>query len=102
MSTASSGVVGQDICGDGMIAANSTKECEDGNIINGDGCSDNCIFELACPTCDPILLDLNVPDAATLNNTQEYSNLSQVVFLLESNESNFLVTADGEVSRCSK
>ena len=32
-------------CGDGSIDDNSGETCDDGNIINGDGCSDACIIE---------------------------------------------------------
>ena len=32
----------EDICGDGIRRHNSAEECEDGNNVDGDGCSANC------------------------------------------------------------
>ncbi|CAI2361589.1 unnamed protein product [Moneuplotes crassus] len=34
-----------DTCGDGIIQVPQTLECDDGNIINGDGCNSNCKIE---------------------------------------------------------
>jgi len=36
-------------CGDGIV--NGDEQCDDGNIVDGDGCSANCTIEL--PVCDP-------------------------------------------------
>ena len=36
-----------DICGDGFIVKSvSNRYCDDGNIINGDGCSSSCLVEV--------------------------------------------------------
>eukprot|EP00961_Rhodomonas_salina_P037329 501695-Rhodomonas_salina.1 len=32
-------------CGDGILASNSVEQCDDGNFVNGDGCSDACTIE---------------------------------------------------------
>lgn len=32
------------VCGDGVLA--ESEDCDDGNTISGDGCSDDCIQEL--------------------------------------------------------
>lgn len=37
-------------CGDGVVDA--TEECDDGNTISGDGCSDVCELEVACDDGD--------------------------------------------------
>src|SRR5512132_4160439 len=34
------------VCGDGVIDAG--EECDDGNVVGGDGCSATCVFE-GCP-----------------------------------------------------
>jgi len=34
------GLVGEAICGDGVVACG--EQCEDGNLVNGDGCDANC------------------------------------------------------------
>lgn len=31
-----------EICGDGFLVTNSTTNCDDGNTVNGDGCSSAC------------------------------------------------------------
>ena len=45
------------VCGDGIFSPNNFEECDDGNNIDGDGCSANCKKEPepTCPvqTCDP-------------------------------------------------
>ncbi len=35
-------------CGDGIVSG--TEECDDGNVINGDGCSNTCAYEKNIPT----------------------------------------------------
>lgn len=37
-------------CGDGLLG--STEQCDDGNIVNGDGCDASCAFEAAAPELD--------------------------------------------------
>ena len=37
------GVVREDVCGDGVLSRN--EQCEDGNQIDGDGCSSQCTVE---------------------------------------------------------
>lgn len=41
----------EDICGDGIII---NKQCDDGNTISGDGCSNICVIEYgyACPVAN--------------------------------------------------
>ena len=34
-----------DRCGDGVRLNNSALQCDDGNLINGDGCSSTCMIE---------------------------------------------------------
>jgi cysteine-rich repeat protein len=34
-----------EICGDGKILDRNDRECDDGNVFDGDGCSSNCIVE---------------------------------------------------------
>jgi len=45
-------------CGDGIIGHNgdpTTKEqCDDGNTINGDWCSNNCLIEIVAPVVVPV------------------------------------------------
>jgi len=37
-------------CGDGIV--DTSEECDDGNIVNGDGCSDICEHEILCDDND--------------------------------------------------
>ena len=39
----------QPFCGDGI--KNGSEECDDGNTVDGDGCSANCTIEQTGPTC---------------------------------------------------
>ena len=32
-------------CGNNLIEAEKGEECDDGNLINGDGCNSSCIIE---------------------------------------------------------
>ncbi len=53
------GVVGDscDVCGDGIRGA--TEQCDDGNTVDGDGCSSSCTIEPApCPggLCMPVVV----------------------------------------------
>ncbi len=41
---------GPDLCGDGNLDTDLGEECDDGNLINGDGCSGGCRNEVAGPT----------------------------------------------------
>lgn len=34
------------VCGDGAVSAEAGEECDDGNTVSGDGCSDKCLFEV--------------------------------------------------------
>lgn len=47
------------LCGDGMIHL-QTEECDDSNLIDGDGCSSTCKYEFfnACPTIQSIAHNL--------------------------------------------
>ena len=39
------------VCGDGVVGG--TEQCDDGNTLNGDGCSSSCEIEVAtCPSAD--------------------------------------------------
>lgn len=44
-----------DICGDGVASIPENEECDDGNAVNGDGCTDACIVEPGydCPAAGP-------------------------------------------------
>ena len=42
------------ICGDGVVLTSSGEECDDGNTIDGDGCSGTCVIEAGF-LCDPVL-----------------------------------------------
>jgi cysteine-rich repeat protein len=44
--TASVSIVYESICGDGILM--STEECDDGNLVVGDGCSEQCMCEGMC------------------------------------------------------
>ena len=47
-------VIAQPICGNGKVERANVEACDDGNLINGDGCSDKCRFEntSACTDSD--------------------------------------------------
>ena len=32
-------------CGDGLLLAGDSEECDDGNSVAGDGCDDTCLIE---------------------------------------------------------
>ena len=36
------------MCGDGIVSASEGEECDDGNLVDGDGCSSICTFEEVC------------------------------------------------------
>jgi cysteine-rich repeat protein len=40
------------ICGDGHVNLNNDEECDDGNTMDGDGCSATCQFEPSAPELD--------------------------------------------------
>lgn len=44
--TVSVSVYGPPVCGDGFLQP--PEECDDGNLINEDGCSDQCLLEAVC------------------------------------------------------
>lgn len=39
------GSCAQPVCGDGIVSVNAGEQCDDGNVANGDGCSNTCITE---------------------------------------------------------
>lgn len=38
-------------CGDGILQSTSGEDCDDGNVLNGDGCSEYCMIEPPQPVC---------------------------------------------------
>lgn len=46
------------VCGDGLLR--STEQCDDGNVVSGDGCSSNCVIEPSVPCVS------GAPDCQTL------------------------------------
>lgn len=68
----------QDVCGDGRASVPANEACDDGNAINGDGCSDTCTVESGydcppsgnCTDIDECTLGTDNCDAnATCSNT---------------------------------
>jgi len=51
------------LCGNGVIE--SGEECDDGNIVNGDGCSSICQIESVSPTCVDEGNDLMILESCT-------------------------------------
>ncbi|MDP3735489.1 MAG: myxococcus cysteine-rich repeat containing protein [bacterium] len=43
------------LCGNGILEM--TEECDDGNVVNGDGCSAQCKIEVYVPACGNGILD---------------------------------------------
>ncbi|GIV28719.1 MAG: hypothetical protein KatS3mg027_2533 [Bacteroidia bacterium] len=39
-------IIGPQVCGNGYLEP--PEECDDGNLVNGDGCSDQCLLEQIC------------------------------------------------------
>ena len=77
-------------CGDGLVEY--PEQCDDNNTVSADGCSVNCSVEehFECMNspetssmCTAILLDLNVDDNATLNNSLEYYDINTPVFFVD-------------------
>ncbi|MFO0551605.1 MAG: DUF4215 domain-containing protein [Polyangiaceae bacterium] len=69
-------------CGDGVLNATGQEQCDDGNSLDGDGCSSTCRFEAADSTFDtcegaaaaaPIIIGpaetVHVPSAEPLRST---------------------------------
>lgn len=63
-------------CGDGVVDSNNQEFCDDGNNLNGDGCSSRCTIEETCGNgiidvgeeCDNGLMNSNtLPNACRLN-----------------------------------
>lgn len=52
-------------CGDGVLAA--AEECDDGNMDNGDGCSNACVVEAAC-TLNESMMDSTLAIPSVLPN----------------------------------
>jgi MYXO-CTERM domain-containing protein len=48
------------VCGDGIVQP--FEQCDDGNLVNGDGCSSGCLIELPKPEPEPVLDDGWEPD----------------------------------------
>jgi len=48
---------GIDHCGDGSLDLIDGEECDDGNLLNGDGCSASCSLETQQPICGDGILD---------------------------------------------
>ncbi|KAK9318955.1 hypothetical protein V1517DRAFT_342179 [Lipomyces orientalis] len=38
-----------ELCGDGIVQPRLGEQCDDGNNVNGDGCSSNCTIEIPVP-----------------------------------------------------
>lgn len=38
----------ENVCGDTIVQYTSWEECDDGNMINGDGCNTSCLCEWIC------------------------------------------------------
>ena len=34
------------VCGDGVTQIGNGEQCDDGNVLAGDGCDEQCIFEI--------------------------------------------------------
>lgn len=49
--TVSVQIIGPQVCGNGYLEP--PEECDDGNLVNGDGCSDQCLLEQITPTSTP-------------------------------------------------
>ena len=74
-------------CGDGLINLPG-EECDDGNTINGDGCSENCNYELSTIT------SINVP--SQFNNGTYCPVNSSITCTRQGGCSNVLATLDPE------
>eukprot|EP01098_Paradermamoeba_levis_P006207 TRINITY_DN2582_c0_g1_i1.p1 TRINITY_DN2582_c0_g1~~TRINITY_DN2582_c0_g1_i1.p1 ORF type:complete len:839 (-),score=304.57 TRINITY_DN2582_c0_g1_i1:204-2720(-) len=68
-------------CGDGVLDKNNREECDDGNNVNGDGCSSRCTREETCGNgvidvneeCDDGIMNSNsLPNACRLNCLKAY------------------------------
>jgi cysteine-rich repeat protein len=59
------------VCGDGKRNVPSGEACDDGNILNGDGCSSTCTLETGAPgfTCTTPANGLSVCSGAICGNT---------------------------------
>ncbi len=51
------------VCGDGTV--DDSEECDDGNTVGGDGCSNNCVNETACCDEDSSGCDVREPGLCT-------------------------------------
>jgi len=73
------------ICGDGFLDVG--EQCDDGNLINGDGCDNNCEVETVCD-CDSRVAQLEV----------QYSGINGVtVEVYDSNNSGNLIVSFNNV-----
>mmetsp|Transcript_22180 Transcript_22180/g.21412 ORF Transcript_22180/g.21412 Transcript_22180/m.21412 type:complete len:221 (+) Transcript_22180:1575-2237(+) len=60
------------LCGDSYVYFTVGEECDDGNIVSGDGCSDLCILE-PWWTCAPSLADAVGPTICAFQCIQGYN-----------------------------
>ena len=77
------------------------EECDDNNILNDDGCSENCTVEdhyhctqtnSSLPSdCVQVLLDLSSGDHTTLDRSLEFSSLITPISLVDPSTLDFLV-----------
>lgn len=72
-------------CGDGTKDSNKGEQCDDGNMTNGDGCSNACITESASLSCNnlgisPATLSKN---GGTITATCSATNATQYKFILK-------------------
>lgn len=47
-------------CGDGISDPLAGEQCDDGNTIDGDGCSSSCLIE---PMCGDGIVDVDIGEA---------------------------------------
>ncbi len=62
------------LCSDGVV--NGTEQCDDGNLVAGDGCSSTCTTESVCG--DGVVAGAEACDDANTDNTDRCSNTCQV------------------------
>ena len=51
------------VCGDGTLQGSCNEECDDGNVVNGDGCSATCQKEFGCDVAPAVGCRLPVVSA---------------------------------------
>ena len=72
--TLTSGIIVKSFCGNGQLDIN--EKCDDGNTINGDGCSNSCIIEdnWKCNTNSPSICRVIVPPTVTIVDPSPIEN----------------------------